>query len=366
MERFFVVVWVVQQIALILTLWVYARRGIGFARESAAGPVGTGMLLGMLGLGIVWLVELPFGLATYWWARKHDLTEMGYLEWAVGHWFELAATFFALSAALMIVMVLARLVGDAWWVPGAAAFVAIAAAFAFVQPYLLGETAPIDDPGLRRDVARYETRQGVPGIPVSVEDVSGTTSQANAYAAGFGPSRKIVLWSTMVDGRFSDDEVGVVVAHEIAHHSSDHIRKSLAWFGLFALPGTYVLMRLTRRRGGMGRAESVPLALLVVAVIQLTLAPAQGFISRRLEVEADWKALQTTRDPAAARGLFVGFSESSLGDPDPPLWAQLLLGSHPTLADRVAMAEAWRSQHQRPVGDGRTPIPGAVGCDTPP
>jgi STE24 endopeptidase len=63
-----------------------------------------------------------------------------------------------------------------------------------------------------------------------------------------------------------------------------------------------------------------------------------------MESEADWKALQTTRDPAAVRGLFVGFARTSLGDPDPPAWAHILLDSHPTLAQRVAMAEAWRRQ----------------------
>ena len=92
----------------------------------------------------------------------------------------------------------------------------------------------------------------------------------------------------------------------------------------------------------MGEAAAVPLALLVVAALQLALLPAQSWISRRMEAEADWKALQTTRDPAAARGLFVGFSESSLANPDPPGWAHVLLDSHPTLAQRVAMAEAWK------------------------
>ncbi len=61
-----------------------------------------------------------------------------------------------------------------------------------------------------------------------------------------------------------------------------------------------------------------------------------------MEAEADWKALQTTRDPQSARGLFVGFGETSLGDPDPPAWAHVLLDTHPSLAQRVAMAEAWR------------------------
>ena len=343
-ERFFLIVWVISQVALFVTLFVYARRGPRFARESAAGPIGTGMLLGMLGLGIVWLVQLPFGLLDVWWARRYDLSEVGYLEWAFGGWFELAATFTSICVALLVVMFLARKVGEAWWIPGAAVFVVIGATFAFVQPYLLTRTTPLTDPALLRSATELQRQQGVSAIPLYVEDVSGTTSQANAYAVGFGPSRKIVLWSTMVDGTFSDGEVRAVLAHEIAHHSSDHIPKALAWFGLFALPGAWVLMRATRRRGGMGEAAAVPLALLVVAALQLALSPAQSWVSRGMESEADWKALEATSDPAAVRALFVGFAKTSLGDPDPPAWAHLLLDSHPTLAQRVAMAEAWATR----------------------
>lgn len=345
-ERFFLITWALSQIALFATLWLYSRRGARFARESAAGPIGTGMLLGMLGLGIVWLVELPFRLLDVWWARRHDLTEAGYVDWAFGHWFELGGAFVSICVALLVVMFLARRLGEIWWIPGAAVFVVIGATFAFAQPYLLGGTTALEDPGLRRSAEEFERKQGVSGIPVSVEDVSGTTSQANAYAVGFGASRKVVLWSTMVDGSFSDAEVRVVLAHEIGHHSSNHIPKALAWFALFALPGAWVLMRATRRRGGMGEAAAVPLALLVVAVIQLALAPAQAWISRRMETEADWKALQTTRDPAAARGLFVGFAGTSLGDPDPPAWAHVLLDSHPTLAQRVALTDAWAAMQR--------------------
>lgn len=344
-ERFFLVSWLSQQLVLLVTLWLYARRGARLMRESAAGPIGTGMLLGMLGLGIVWLVELPFGLADAWWARRHGLTRTGYLAWMFGDWVSLAAAFVSICVALLVVMALARMLGDRWWLPGAAVFVAISAAFAFVTPYLQS-TKPLRDPRMRAAAAQYERQQGVPGVPVSVEDVSGQTSQANAYAAGLGPSRRIVLWSTLLDGRFSPGEVRVVLAHEIAHLSSEHVPKALGWFALLALPSTWILMLAVRRRGGMGAPEAVPLALLVVAALQLALSPAQGWISRRMEAEADWKALQTTRDPAGARRLFVRFARTSLGDPSPPAWVRIVLGSHPTLAQRVAMAEAWRARRR--------------------
>jgi STE24 endopeptidase len=82
-------------------------------------------------------------------------------------------------------------------------------------------------------------------------------------------------------------------------------------------------------------------------VLQLASAPLTNHISRRMEAEADWKALEVTNDPAALEGLMRGFSTTSLADPDPPGWAQLMLGTHPSLADRVAMAQAWASRQAR-------------------
>ena len=149
---------------------------------------------------------------------------------------------------------------------------------------------------------QYEREQGVDEIPLRLEEVSGDTSDANAYATGLGPSRRVVLWDTLLDGRFSDRAEKVVLAHEIGHHSSRHLPKGLAWFAMFALPAAWILMRLTRRRGGMRAPEAVPLALLVVAVIQLVAAPLQSAISRSMEKEADWKALTSTQRPRGREG----------------------------------------------------------------
>ena len=344
-ERFLYVDWALAQVALLACLAVYARYGIRFARESAAGPIGTGMLLGMLGLAIVWLAELPFTVAALWWQRRHDVSEVGYLEYVFGDWLALGGTFVAVCFALMVVMALARWLGSWWWIPGVGVFTGVVALFVFVGPYLVTDLEPVDDPELRQTYADYERAQGVDGIPLREEEVSGDTSQANAYAFGMGPSSRIVLWDTLLDGRFTDDEVHVVLAHELGHHSSNHIPEAIGWFALFSLPGTFLLMLATRRRGGMGEPTAVPLALIVVAVFQLVAGPAQNVVSRNMESEADWKALETTRDPAAASGLFREFAETSLGDPSPPTWAYLLLQTHPTLSQRVAMANAWARQH---------------------
>jgi STE24 endopeptidase len=244
-------------------------------------------------------------------------------------------------------MALARFLGEWWWLPGAAAFTAIAFVFALVGPWL-ATTAPPDDPGLVKTYERLAKVEGVSGVPLVVETVSGDTSQANAYAFGVAGTREIVVWDTLLDGRFSDREIAVVLAHELGHQAGRHIEKAIVWFALFAVPGAWLLMRLTRRRGGMAKAEAVPLALLGVACFTLVTAPLQNAVSRRIEADADWRALRTTRDPAAARGLFKEFATTSLGDPSPPTWAYVLLETHPTLAQRVAMADAWESRSTSP------------------
>ena len=343
-ERFLLILWVLGLVVSLATLALYARYGVRFAEESAAGPLGTGMLLGMLGLAIVWLTQLPFTVVALWWSRRHGVSRMGYFDAVFGDWLALGATFVSICVALLVVMGLARRVGSWWWIPGAAVFTAIAALGVLVSPYLYTGLERPDDPGVVARYERLERVEGLHGIPLRVEHVSEDTSQANAFAFGLGPSRRVVLWDTLLDGRFSDPEVDVVLAHELGHHSSDHIAKAIGWFGLFALPGALLLMLATRRLGGMGNPRAVPLALLVAAAWTLVTTPAQNVVSRRAEGEADWKALRATRDPKSARGLFREFAVTSLGDPSPPTWAYVLLDTHPTLAQRVAMADAWAAR----------------------
>ena len=330
-------------------LVVYARRGIAFVRESAAGPIGTGMLLGMLGIAIAWLVRIPFRVVAHWWNRRYDQTDLGYLDWLVEDWVVLAAGFVSLCIALLVVMGLARWLGEWWWLPGAGVFVGIAALFSFTFPYLdFGTTKPLEEPALVAAADTYERELGLPEISLRVEEVSDYTDLANAYAVGFGPSRRVVFWDTLLMEPFTEAQQKSILGHELAHHAKRHLAEGLAWFVIFALPGAWILMRVTRGRGGMGQAEAIPLALLVVAVIQLAAAPAENAISRRMEAEADWTALELTRDPDALEGVMVNLARQSLGDPDPPGWVQLLLGTHPALADRVAMAEAWKERGGSP------------------
>lgn len=332
--------------SLLVVLALYAWRGHRLTRESAAGPIGTGMLLGMLGLGLVWLAQLPFAFASYWWYRRHDLLELGFLELLLEDWLALGGAFLFVCLALLIVMGCAAAIGNRWWVAAAPAFVGLGMTFAFLFPYLTPDLVRLDDPQLERRARELARAQGIEPVAVRVEEVADSTSLPNAWAGGLGPSRRVVLWDTLLDGRFPDAEVVSVLAHELAHQSREHIWKSVGWYALFAFPGAFLIAAATRRRGGMARPEAVPVSLLVLVVLQTLALPLDNAFSRRLEAEADWVSLESTRAPSSAERLFARFTEEALADPTPPGWSYALLETHPSVEERVAMARAWRERRR--------------------
>jgi STE24 endopeptidase len=344
-ERFLTVDQLLAALAGAVALFILAVWAPGFARRTGLGAVGAGIIVGMVTIVVIWAVSAPFSLAAQWWYRRHGLSHESYVEWLAAPWSELGA--FAILALFLIAvtMALARWIGRFWWIAGAPVFIALSTFFAFVFPYVdQYPQVPIStEPQLAAGLPEIEERTGAGPTDVRIARVSDTTSLVNAYTEGLGPSERVVLWDTFLDGSFSLDEVRVVLAHELGHVASSHIWKGLAWYALFAFPLAFAVGELTRRRGGMGEPGNVPLAALILVLLSFGLAPAQNAITRRYEAEADWIALKATRDPSSARQLFVGFVSSDLEDPTPSFWEEQLFGSHPSVADRIAMTQAWES-----------------------
>lgn len=344
-ERFLTIDGLLGMVVLVVVLAVYARRGHRLMGESAAGRVGTGMMLGMLGFAVVWLAELPFGLAAVWWERGHDVSHQGYLEWALGSFLSLGGTFLFVAAALAIAMGLAGWLGRWWWLAAAPAFAGLALLFTLLSPYLIPDTSPLRGPALRADARALARREGVAGARFVVERVDRFTTAPNAEATGFGPTKTVVLWNTLLGDDFRRAEIRTVLAHEIAHLAHRDPLNEVGWIALFLLPATGLIELLTRRRGGLARPEAVPVALLVLIALQLLATPAFNLVSRRVEASADWSAVEATHEPAAARAAFRRLSTTSKGSPDPPAWSQLLYGTHPTIMQRIEMTYAWERAH---------------------
>ena len=335
-------------LATAVALFILAVWAPGFARRTGLGAVSAGIIVGMVTIVVIWAVSIPFSLAEQWWYRRHGLSRESYLEWLVAPWGELGALAILALFLIAVTMALARWIGRFWWIAAAPVFIAVASFFTFVFPYLdQYSQVPIStEPALAAGLPEIEQRTGAGPTDVRIAEVSDSTSLVNAYASGLGPSERVVLWDTFLDGRFSLDEVRVVLAHELGHVARSHLLKGLAWYALFAFPLAFAVGELTRRRGGMGEPGNVPLAALILVLLSFGLAPASNAITRHYEAEADWIALEATRNPNSARQLFVGFVSTDLADPTPSFWEEQLFGSHPSVADRIAMAQAWEQRNR--------------------
>lgn len=331
-ERLF---WLGKTLTQLIVLGVFVRFGARWMRESAAGPIGTGMLLGMIGFALVWSAELPFSVLNIWWRHRYGLSG-SYADATIGNWFALGAQFVLLCVALAIVMGLARIrrIGQWWWLPAAPVFVGLRTLLAFISPWLLG--------GDRFNAPYVAKLQQAEHVHVPVRVLSGF-SEPNAFATGLGPSRRVFLWDPIVQYPFTPRMDRFVLAHELAHLAHNHIWKSIGWYALVAFPLAYLLAHATRRRGGMGVPEAVPLAIFVYVVLQLVALPLQNVVDRHLEAEADWSALRATHDPTAGRQLFRLFASETLDDPSPPGWDYVFLENHPTLLQRIEMTQYFKT-----------------------
>src|SRR4029453_1157968 len=110
-----------------------------------------------------------FALASHWWQRRWDQNDLSYVDWLFEDWAVLAAQFLSICVALLIVMGLARKLGEHWWLPGAAVFVGgIAALFSFVAPSPAFTTKPLEKEALLQAARHDEAKLGLGNIPLRV------------------------------------------------------------------------------------------------------------------------------------------------------------------------------------------------------
>jgi STE24 endopeptidase len=329
--------------------WLAETLG-GFTR----GRMRTGVALGALASVAVWLAILPLAAVGHWWWRRYGLSHQSYAGWLRDQAVSLVVMAVLVSIAVAMLMALAIWLGRSWWIAGGPALalagtVLILAYPLAIQP-LFNSFRPLPDRGLAAKIEALAEQEGVTVKSVEVADASRQTTTPNAYVAGIGPTRRVVLFDTLLDGRFSEGEILSVAAHELGHVGRRHLWKGLGWFALIVIPCTFVVAWVTDRRGGLPDPAVVPLALAVAFALFVLTLPLSNVVSRRYEAEADWIALRTTGDPDSFIGVQRVFVHSALTDPMPPSLYFSWFATHPSPLQRIAMAEAYESRLSNATG----------------
>ncbi|MDQ4027021.1 MAG: M48 family metalloprotease, partial [Actinomycetota bacterium] len=206
---------------------------------------------------------------------------------------------------------------------------------------------PLEDGRLRDRVVALAHSADVNVGEVFVIDASKRSTTENAYVAGLGNSKQLVLYDTLV--RAGDDrETAFVVAHELGHQVERHVVKNvlLTTCGLFV--GFAVLAWFAGRAGvwawggadGIGDVRALPILLIFALGASLVVLPIESAISRSFERRADQIALRLTHDTETAVRVFRRLAFSNLSDLRPPAPAVWALFSHPPVADRIKLVLA--------------------------
>jgi STE24 endopeptidase len=265
------------------------------------------------------------------------------------------------AAELLYALIRAR--PAAWWLIGGAVFTALIVVLTNLAPVLLlplfYSVKPLDRELLRRRLLALAERAGARVFGAYEWGLGDKTKKANAALAGLGSTRRILVSDTML-AEYSDDEIEVVLAHELAHHVHGDIRKGIAFESVLVIVGFYaasVVLRMAAGHAGVRGAADVaglPLLLLTAGAVSLAMVPAAHAMSRAFERSADRFALDLTRNPAAFISAMRRLGAQNLAEEEPSQVVQWLFYSHPPLRERIAAAHAFQQSQ------GGEPLPQAA------
>jgi STE24 endopeptidase len=325
-------------------------------RDYAASRAGDSFLLTLL-LYVLLLalmneaIMLPFAFyqgVTL--ERRYGLSTQTTARWWIDHLKAgLVALVFGLIAAL-IVCSLIRWQPDRWWILSAAVFTVIMVGLVQLAPVLLlplfYEFKPLEREALVQRLVALAERAGARVMGVFEWRLSDKTKKANAALTGIGQTRRIIISDTLLS-EHSDDEIEVILAHELAHHVHRDIWKGIALETVLIAVGFYladvVLTRFATSSGltGKGDIAALPLLLLAAGAVSLALMPVGNAVSRAHERRADRYALEMTRNVPAFVSAMKRLGAQNLAEEHPSRLVQILFYTHPPISARIDAAEAW-------------------------
>lgn len=257
-----------------------------------------------------------------------------------------AIIFILISGLLLWIMALSP---GWWWLIAAAAMTVVSVVLATLFPVVI---APVFNKytSIRREeltgaLDRILERGGLKSSGFFKEDMSRQTKKENAFLAGLGKTRRVVLGDNLLRN-MNIPEIESIIAHEVGHYKHRHIWKSI---GIGTLQQLLVFFLIHRLVKGISpsflSSTQANLALFPIFVILwgglsgFLLAPLNNFLSRYFEKEADRYALDNIANPGPFQTALAGLANRNLSNAYPEWWVKVLYYSHPPIGERLKMAD---------------------------
>jgi STE24 endopeptidase len=335
--------------------------GSSMLRDAAVAIAGTGFIASVavyvvLLAVLLDLVQLPWAFHSgVTLERRYGLSTRTAAAWWGDH---IKAGGVALGLAILAALVLMSLVTWSpahWWIGATIVFTAVLVLATQLTPVFLMplfyDLKPLTRDSLRERLLVLADRAGAPALAVLEWRLSDRTKKANAALAGIGNTRRILVSDTLLADH-SDDEIEVIMAHELAHHVHRDILTSLAveaasiglgfWVAQWLLSAVGDAVAL----GNAGDVARLPIILLAIGAVSVAGLPLSNALSRVHERRADRFALALTHNAGAFITAMKRLSAQNLAEEDPSAVVRLLFLTHPPPSARIAAARRWQLEHQ--------------------
>jgi STE24 endopeptidase len=236
-----------------------------------------------------------------------------------------------------------------WWLVAGVIFLLITVATTYLGPRIvlprLYNLRPIARPDLRARLDTLTRRVGTPVVEIQEWPVKDGSSRPAAALVGLGSTRRILLADTLL-ADYSDDEIEVVTAHELAHYIHHDGWQTIACEGVvftLACGAAHLVLDWTAPAFGLSGIRDVaglPVLAMVAGGVEMALAPVRNFLSRRQERRADRYALEVTNNPEALASTLRRWGSQTLAEERPSRLVEWFFYSHPSLGDRTAAAQS--------------------------
>ncbi|MBN1179687.1 MAG: M48 family metallopeptidase [Anaerolineae bacterium] len=342
----------------------------GWASALAVPRVVQGLAIFAVLGAISYLSDIPFDLISSFGVEKR----FGFSTITLKTWLLDQAKSLALTLVLGVLLgggllLLIEWLGDWWWLAAWLLFGAFQILVGFLAPVvilpLFNTFEPLKDEELREKIEALAQKAHFPLGGVFQIDASLRSTHSNAYFTGFGKTRRIALFDTLLD-QHTHEEILSILAHEIGHWKKKHVFKQLAaglvlsGIGflsvklLLDIPWLYETLDigdLYRQVGTAGAVAAVGLYLvsILLSPLGLFVAPLANWVSRRYEYQADAYSLDLYDHPTALETGLIALSEKNLSNLFPHPLVVAFRYSHPPLIERVAAIRAivMHTRHRR-------------------
>ena len=287
--------------------------------------------------------------------RRYGLSTQTTVHWWIDHVKASAISLVFAAIAALIALSLIRWDPERWWIAAAIVFTVILVLLAQLAPVLLlplfYQITPLTRDALRERLLALANKAGTQIAGVFEWRLSDRTKKANAALAGIGGTRRILLSDTLL-AEHSDDEIEVILAHELAHHVYRDIWSAILVETVLIALGCFVADRVLTVWGtsagleGKGDVAGLPLLVLAAGAISLTLMPVANALSRAHERRADRYALTITGNAPAFITAMKRLGAQNLAEEEPSRLVEILFHTHPTIHARIAAAREHASRAQ--------------------